>query len=102
MSRALNIGVVQLARVLRPQSIVGGDVEEQAASGDGPLERSGIAEIAGDGFNGEFVDAATGAHQRSHVMPTFDEDARNMPAKKSASPGNKCGVHVAHAPLRAA
>src|SRR5262249_19017397 len=101
MSRALNVGVVQLARVLRPQSIVGGDVEEQAASGDGPLKRSGIAEIAGDGFNGEVVDAATGPHQRSHAMPMFDQDARNMPTKKSAGAGNKCWLHVAHALLRA-
>ena len=90
--RALHIGLVEFFRMGSPQTIVGGHVENDTATGDGSTERFGIAKIAYDRFDIEFRDGLF-ADQRANTMTFFEEQPGDMPPDKACRAGNQRRLH---------
>ena len=55
---ALYIGLVKLRRISSPQAVVRGYVENQPAARNSPLQRIGVAQVAGYALDIEFGDMA--------------------------------------------
>ena len=70
---AVDIGLVHLFGVPGPETIIGRDMEDEAAAGDGALERGGVPQITGDAFDIKIGNAAGGTHQRAHTMAAFEQ-----------------------------
>jgi hypothetical protein len=68
-----------------PQAVVGGDVEDQAATGHRAIERGGVAQIAGDAFHIQFRDATAGAHQGANGVAALTKKAGDVPTEEPGS-----------------
>src|SRR5690242_1022038 len=92
--RAADIRIVDLARLPGPEAVVGSDVKDALDAGEGAIERSGVAQIAGDVFERKIGDGAVAARrtqQDAHGFSALDEPAGNMAAQESGRAGNQSG-----------
>ena len=76
-----------------PETIVGGDMEDEGATLACAREGSGIAQIAGDDFDVEVGDFARRAHEGTDLVAAFGQESGDVPAHKSGSAGDERWSH---------
>jgi hypothetical protein len=79
MASAFDIGGVKIGRVLGPEAVIGGDMKDAAATGDGAGEGIRIAEIARNLFDREFAKLAGRPAKSAHAMTLLGEEAGDVP-----------------------
>jgi hypothetical protein len=94
VARSIYIRMIEFGWILRPKSIVGGNVVEDGAAGGGSGERVGVAEVSGDGFDVELGDAALRAEQGSNFLAAIKEFAGDVPAYEAGGSGDEDRLHA--------
>jgi hypothetical protein len=93
--RALDIDAHHVLRVRDPEPVIGRDMKEMAATGDGAAERIGIRQVPLDGRDRqpcEVLPVGAAADQDSHRVPARQESARHRRSDEPAGAGHQGGA----------
>src|SRR4029077_19892922 len=87
VSRALDVGFINLAWVTRPQAIIGSHMINSGHSSEGLLQRPWIAQIAPDALDGQTFEQsglACRAEQHADPLSALSQQPHDVAAQKSA------------------
>ena len=102
IARAVDVRAVQFVGIGRPEPVVGGDVKDQSAAGDGARERGGIAQVAGDRLRHPVRAACWRDGPARAPCARGRQEPRDMPADESRSAGDERRFHDCEAAIPAA
>ena len=91
---AVHVAAEQLARIAGPQTIVGRDVVDETAPGQGPAQRIEVAQIADDRLHlqiGEIVGAALRPDQGTDVVALLGQEPGDVTADEAGAAGDEDG-----------
>jgi hypothetical protein len=71
-----------------PQAVIGRDVKDQLAAGDGAGKRVGVAQVTDERFDVEILQLAGWADQGTYAMAAFRERPRHVPADEPRGASN--------------
>src|SRR6185312_16573898 len=78
--RAIDVRLIELPRIPRPEPIIGRNVKDKLASSRGTGQGLRIPQIAIDAFHFQFWNAARRAYQRADAVSAFEENSGDVPA----------------------
>ena len=91
-ARALDIRAIHLLRIAHPQPVIGRHVKHNLAAGKRLLNRSRVAQIAGNPIGLQILNIpqiAGRPHQQPQLRSLFRQNASYMTAQESRSAGDK-------------
>jgi hypothetical protein len=80
---AIHVALVQVPRILGPETVVGRDVEDESTASYCTLHGGGIAKIAGHYLHIEAGDTASGTYECANLVATLAEYPGDVPAEEA-------------------
>lgn len=95
VGRPADVALVDLVRVGRPEAVLGCDVEDLVAAGDGSRHSGRVAQITDTDLRLEAADVAPvgrAPDQERQVATTLEQRARDARAHESSSSSDECSL----------